>query len=119
MADPRFFDRSGPFSLEALAAATGARLLRREDGARLIRDVGALETAGPEEVSFFENRKYLDAFLGSRAGAAFVDERAAARAPAGMSPLVSDAPYKAYARAAQLFYPAVPVRPGRAPSALI
>jgi UDP-3-O-[3-hydroxymyristoyl] glucosamine N-acyltransferase len=119
MADPRFFDRAGPLSLEALAAATGARLLRRDDGVRLVRDVAALEAAGPEEVSFFENRKYLDAFLCSRAGAAFVDERSAARAPAGMAPLVSDAPYKAYALAAQLFYPAAPVRPGRAASALI
>jgi UDP-3-O-[3-hydroxymyristoyl] glucosamine N-acyltransferase len=70
-------------------------------------------------VSFFENRKYLDAFLHSRAGAAFVDARAAARAPAGMATLVSDEPYKAYARAAQLFYPAPPVLAGRAPSALI
>jgi UDP-3-O-[3-hydroxymyristoyl] glucosamine N-acyltransferase len=119
MADPRFFDRAGPFSLETLAAASGARLWRRNDGARLMHDVAALETAGPDEVSFLDNRKYLDAFLRSRAGAAFVDERAAAQAPAGMAPLVSDAPYKAYARAAQLFYPDVSVRPGRAPSALI
>ena len=119
MADPRFFDRAGPFLLETLAAASGARLLRRDDGARLMRDVAALETAGPEEVSFLDNRKYLDAFLHSRAGAAFVDERAAARAPEGMAVLVSDAPYKAYARAAQLFYPATPIQPGRAPSALI
>jgi UDP-3-O-[3-hydroxymyristoyl] glucosamine N-acyltransferase len=119
MADPRFFDRAGPFSLDALAAVSGARLLRRDDGARLVRDVAALEAAGPEEVSFLDNRKYLDAFLRSRAGAAFVDERAAARAPVGMAPLVSETPYKAYARAAQLFYPAAPTRPGRAPSALI
>jgi UDP-3-O-[3-hydroxymyristoyl] glucosamine N-acyltransferase len=119
MADPRFFDRGGPFSLETLAAVSGARLLRRDDGARLMCDVAALETAGPEEVSFLDNRKYLHAFLRSRAGAAFVDERAAACAPAGMAPLVSDAPYKAYARAAQLFYPTAPIEPGRAPSALI
>jgi UDP-3-O-[3-hydroxymyristoyl] glucosamine N-acyltransferase len=119
MADPRFFDRAGPFSLETLAAASGARLLRREDGPRLMRDVAALETAGPDEVSFLDNRKYLDAFVRSRAGAAIVDAQTAARAPAGMAPLVSDTPYKAYARAAQLFYPAEPIRPGQAPSALI
>jgi UDP-3-O-[3-hydroxymyristoyl] glucosamine N-acyltransferase len=119
MADPRFFDRAGPFALDVLAAASGARLFRPEDGARLICDVAPLETAGPEELSFFENRKYLDAFLRSGAGAAFVDARAAARAPAGMAPLVSDEPYKAYGRAAQLFYPDPPVLPGRAPSALI
>jgi UDP-3-O-[3-hydroxymyristoyl] glucosamine N-acyltransferase len=119
MPDPRFFRRAGPFALDTLAALSGARLLRTEHARRLISDVAPLETAGPEEVSFFENRKYLEAYLRSHAGAAFVDERAAARAPAGMVPLVSDEPYKAYARAAQLFYPAPPVHPGRAPSALI
>jgi UDP-3-O-[3-hydroxymyristoyl] glucosamine N-acyltransferase len=119
MADPRFFRRAGPFALDAVAALSGARLVRSEDGARLISDVAPLDTAGPEEVSFFENRKYLETYLCSRAGAAFVDERAAVRAPAGMAPLVSDEPYKAYARAARLFYPDPPVCPGRAPSAVI
>jgi UDP-3-O-[3-hydroxymyristoyl] glucosamine N-acyltransferase len=119
VADPRFFDRRGPFALATLAAASGARLARPEAGERLIRDVAALETAGPDEISFFENRRYLDAFLRSRAGAAFVDERAAARAPAGMAALVSDEPYKAYARAARLFYPEPPIACGRAPSALV
>jgi UDP-3-O-[3-hydroxymyristoyl] glucosamine N-acyltransferase len=119
MADPRFFHRTGPFTLAALAAASGTRLWRPEEGGRLISDVAPLETAGPEEVTFFENRKYLETYLRSRAGAAFVDERAAPRAPAGMAPLVSDEPYKAYARAAQLFYPAPLVCPSRSPSALI
>ena len=27
MADPRFFDRAGPFTLDALAALSGARLV--------------------------------------------------------------------------------------------
>ena len=119
MADPRFFDRAGPFTLEALAALSGARLLHRQDGARPFRDVGPLETAGPEEVSFLENRKYLATFVQSRAGAAFVDERVAERAPSGMALLVSDEPYRAYALAAQAFYPARPMVPRRAPSAVI
>ena len=58
MADPRFFDRAGPFTLESLAALSGARLLHPQGGARLFRDVGPLDTAGPEDVSFLENRKY-------------------------------------------------------------
>ena len=57
--------------------------------------------------------------LGSRAGAAFVDEKAAERAPPGMALLVSKEPYKAYALAAQAFYPAAGIVPRRAPSALI
>jgi UDP-3-O-[3-hydroxymyristoyl] glucosamine N-acyltransferase len=119
MPDPRFFDRAGPFTLDSLAALSGAVLLRPEDGARLFRDVGPLETAGPEDVSFLENRKYLGTFVRSRAGAAFVDDRNAARAPPRMALLLSSEPYRAYALAAQAFYPARPVNPRRAPSALI
>jgi UDP-3-O-[3-hydroxymyristoyl] glucosamine N-acyltransferase len=119
MADPRFFDRAGPFTLESLAALSGARLLHPQGGARLFRDVAPLETAGPEDVSFLENRKYLQTFVRSRAGAVFVDEQVAGRAPAGMAVLVSDEPYKAYALAAQAFYPARSIIPHRSPSALI
>jgi UDP-3-O-[3-hydroxymyristoyl] glucosamine N-acyltransferase len=119
MADPRFFDRAGPFTLDVLSALSGARLLRPEEGARLCRDVAPLETAGPEEVSFLENRKYIEAFIRSRAGAAFIDEKAAEHAPPGMALLVSQEPYKAYALAAQAFYPSEQVVAGRAPSAII
>lgn len=119
MADPRFFERAGPFTLDTLSALSGARLVRPADAMRLCRDVAPLETAGPDDVSFLENRKYIEAFACSRAGAAFVDEKAAERAPPGMALLVSKEPYKAYALAAQAFYPAVQVKPRRALSAII
>ena len=119
MADPRFFVRAGPFTLAELAQASGARLAHDGDGVRLCRDVAPLETAGPDEASFLENRKYLEAFRSSRAGAAFVDEAAAREAPPGMALLLSGEPYKAYALAARLFYPPPPVAADRAPAALI
>ncbi len=119
MADPRFFDRAGPFSLDALAALSGATLYDPTGGERLFVDVAPLETAGPEDLTFLDNRKYLDAFVGSRAGAAFVDERAIDKAPEGMALLIAANPYKAFARAAQAFYPLKPVAPRRAPSAII
>src|SRR5260370_31460889 len=100
MADPRFFNRAGPFTLDALSALSGATLLRPEEGGRLCRDVAPLETAGPDDISFLENRKYIDSFLSSRAGAVFVDEKAAERAPPEMALLVSKEPYRAYALAA-------------------
>lgn len=119
MADPRFFDRAGPHNLAALAELTGARLLDPDAGGRLIEDVAPLETAGPSDVTFLDNRKYTDAFARSRAGAAFVDERGADKAPRGMSLLVAREPYKAFARAAQAFYPDGAPRPGQAPSAIV
>jgi UDP-3-O-[3-hydroxymyristoyl] glucosamine N-acyltransferase len=119
MADRRFFDRAGPFTLDALSALSGAELLRAKDGARIVSDVAPLEIAGPEDVSFLENRKYIGAFVRSRAGAAFVDDKAVERAPPGMALLVCKMPYKAYALAAQAFYPAPEVVARRAPSAII
>jgi len=119
MADPRFFARSGPFSLEALGGLTGATLRDPKTGGLLLTDVAPLESAGPEDLTFLDNRKYLDAFARSRAGAALVDERGIGSAPAGMALLVAPNPYKAFARAAQAFYPLKPVAPRRAASAVI
>ncbi|HEY1299122.1 MAG TPA: UDP-3-O-(3-hydroxymyristoyl)glucosamine N-acyltransferase [Stellaceae bacterium] len=119
MADPRFFNREGPFALAALAELSGAELRADCDRERLVRDVAPLETAAAEDASFLENRKYLQAFRNSRAGAVFVDDWAAARAPPGMALLVSAEPYKAFARAARAFYPPAPFAPGRAPSAIV
>ena len=118
MTDLRFFDRAGPYSLDALATLTGARL---RDGAadKQLADVAPLETAGPDEVTFLDNRKYIETFSRSRAGAAFVDERFAERAPAGMALLLTKEPYKAYALAAQAFYPVKPVVPRIAPTAIV
>ena len=119
MADPRFFRRVGPHSLDALANLSGARLADPADGGRLVEDVAPLETAGRTDVTFLDNRKYTEAFEKSDAGAAFVGEAMAARAPKGMALLISREPYKAFARAVQAFYPEARVVPGCAPSAVI
>ena len=119
MADPRFFKRAGPFTLDALCLLSGATLLDRERGGRLFRDVAPLQTAGPEDVSFLENRRYIEAFVRSGAGAVFVDESLVDRAPPRMALLVSKEPYKAYALVARAFYPGVGVIASKAPSAII
>jgi UDP-3-O-[3-hydroxymyristoyl] glucosamine N-acyltransferase len=119
MADPRFFDRAGPFSLAALASLSGAALRDPATGGRLVCDVAPLETAGPDDLTFLDNRKYVDAFACSRAGAALVAEAMVGRAPAGMALLVAKDPYKAFALAAQAFYPPRPVEPRRAATSVI
>ena len=119
MADSRFFDRAGPHTVAAIADLSGARLLDPADAGRLVRDVAPLETAGPDDLTFLDNRKYADAFTRSRAGAAFVGERIADRPPPGMALLIAGDPYKAFARAAQAFYPEKGAVPTRAPTAAI
>ncbi len=105
MADPRFFTNRGPFTLAALAELTGARLSDGADSTATMEDVAPLDAAGGTQVSFLDNRKYLDAFRASKAGACFVRPELAEEAPNGMALLVTDNPYLAYAQAATHFYP--------------
>lgn len=119
MADPRFFTVAGPFTVAEIARRTGAAIAGAAAGERSLADVAPLETAGPEHLTFLDNRKYLDAFRQTRAGAAFVHPDLAVAAPAGLTLLVTPAPYRAYAVAAQAFYPEPAPVPGIAPSAVV
>jgi UDP-3-O-[3-hydroxymyristoyl] glucosamine N-acyltransferase len=119
MADPRFFTVAGPFTAAELAVRTGAQLAGDRDGARILTDVAPLESAGPEHVAFLDNRKYVDSFRRTRAGAAFVHPDLAGAAPAGMTLLVTPQPYRGYALAAQAFHPDPPPVPGIAPTAVV
>jgi UDP-3-O-[3-hydroxymyristoyl] glucosamine N-acyltransferase len=105
MADPRFFDRRGPFTLAELADRSAAALRPADAGGRLVRDVAPLDRAGPDDVSFFDNRLYREAFARCRAGACVVAEADAEDAPPGLALLIAKQPYRAYAAIAQAFYP--------------
>jgi UDP-3-O-[3-hydroxymyristoyl] glucosamine N-acyltransferase len=104
MADPRFFSQAGPFTLARLAEIAGAKIGRGAPEQEF-RDVATLEEAGPDTVSFLDNRRYIEAFAASKAGACLVRPAFAERAPAGMALLLSDQPYKAYAYVARAFHP--------------
>ena len=119
MADPRFFTVAGPFSLARLAELSGASLAPGADPATEVFDVAPLETAGPRDVSFLDNRKYADAFGATKAGACVVAPDMADKAPAGIALLLSADPYRAYARIAQAFYPVLAPKAGVASTASV
>jgi len=119
VADPRFFANAGPFTLKELASRAGTDLRGAADPDRLFDDVAPLEVAEAQHVSFLDNKKYVDAFLASRAGACLVRPELAERAPSGMALLVTDDPYRAYAKVASSFYPAPPLSPGVAETASV
>lgn len=119
MADPRFFTVAGPFTLARIAEISGAVPSVGSDLERSFRDVASLEVAGPDDVSFLDNKKYVESFSRSNAGACFVHPDLVERAPLGMALLVTKTPYKAYALTAQAFYPIRSVRPGIAPTATV
>jgi len=119
MADPRFFRRGGPYTLADLASRVGAQLVDPAMGDRLVQDVAPLDRAGSDDLTFFDNARYLDQFRTTRAGACITASKNVDKAPPGIALLVSPSPYGAYARIAQAFYPEPAVAAGRHPSAVV
>ncbi len=119
MTDPRFFSPAGPFTLAELAEIAGAVLVDDADADRRFADIAPLEAAGRDEVSFLDNRRYIDAFATSKAGACVVAPALADRAAPGMALLLADAPYRAYARIARAFHPTPPLEPGVSAAAAV
>ena len=105
MADPRFFEVAGPYSLEELAKISGGTLSSNANGETQFLDVAPLNEAGTSDVSFLDNAKYVDSFSRSSAGAVIVRPAIASKAPARMQLILMDDPYHGYARVARAFYP--------------
>lgn len=105
MEHPGFFANAGPFSLAEIAKATGAELPPGVDPAALLVSVKPLADAGPQDLSFLDNRKYLADLEKSEAGACLINPLFAARVSSSTVPLVTKAPYHGFAKALALFYP--------------
>ena len=112
MADPRFFTRRGPFSLEFLARAVDGVIQAGGDPQAPVADVAPLELAGPDAISFFEAKRSAEAFARTRAGACLVAETNGLSAPPSTRLIRVDQPYAAYIRIANLFYPEPPLEAG-------
>ena len=101
--DVRFFARSGSHALATVAlAAEGSA----PPAALVLTGVAPLQTAGPTEVSFLDNRRYASALERTSAGAVIVHPERAARVPATTIAIVTMRPYEGWARVAALFHPA-------------
>lgn len=119
MPDPRFFSAAGPFTLEMLAKISGAEIGEGNDPGRTFSDVASLDEAGREQVSFLDNRKYVECFKTSKAGACLAHPDFADKAPPGMALLLTPEPYRAYADVAEAFYPVDKTVPAIAPTAFV
>ncbi len=112
MADPRFFHNAGPFSAAEIARLIGAELRPADSGDRRFSDVGALGDADADTLSFLDNRKYRPALRASAAGGIILAPEFADEAPEHAVLFLSPEPYRAFALAAQRFYPVAPPTPG-------
>ena len=105
MQHPGFFERAGPFTLAEVAAAAECEVIAGGDPSQRVRNITTLSEAGPEELSFLDNRKYLPQLEATKAGACFVLAALAGRVPSATTALVAKAPYRSFAKALVLFYP--------------
>ena len=116
MTDPRFFPNFGPFTLRSMQVLTGCEVVVADgkgghtpvSDERLnasIKDVAPLDRAGPDNISFLDNAKYVDSFQQSKAGYCLLRPKQAEFAPEGMVMLLTQDPYRCYALVAQEFYP--------------
>ena len=116
LGNPRFFRRSGPYPL-AVVASTARGVADQVE--LLLEGVAPLQAAGPREVSFLDNRRYVSALDRTSAGAVIVHPDMAARVPSTAVSILTSEPYAAWARVAALFYPVPPPAPGIHPSAIV
>jgi len=105
MEHPGFFERAGPFALGTVAEAVGAKPAEGSNPGIAIKDVRPLDSAGPGDLSFLDNPKYLPLFAKTAASACLVAPKFAGHVPAGTAGLITPEPYRAFARALLLFYP--------------
>jgi UDP-3-O-[3-hydroxymyristoyl] glucosamine N-acyltransferase len=103
------------FTVDELAARVGGEV--SGDGALRVAGVAPLEDAGPDELSFFANKKYRKDFERSRAGVVVVEP--GVEAPPGRTVLRVVNAYLAFAKISTLFHPARAARPGVHPAAVI
>ena len=104
MVDSRFFKNRGPMTLQEIIDLSNGKLDASVDRDILVHDVAPLKNAEPNEISFFDNRKYLKDFYDSNAGFCFLTESYVGAGPSGMIPIVCESPYKAFGVISSFFY---------------
>lgn len=108
MEHPGFYERAGPFSVYEVADVTGSEIpesAAAECSTLKLADVRPLSDAGPDDLAFLDNRKYLGQLGETKAGACLVLPVFADRVPKGTVALVTPKPYRGFAKALAKFYP--------------
>ncbi|MBV9905881.1 MAG: UDP-3-O-(3-hydroxymyristoyl)glucosamine N-acyltransferase [Alphaproteobacteria bacterium] len=109
MADPRFYDNRGPFTLADVCASVGAVLPENADGNSKVHDLASLTGAGPDHLTFFSGGASMTAadLRQTAAGFCFVPAKAAKplQVRVGMTAIPVASVQHAFAAAAAKFYP--------------
>jgi UDP-3-O-[3-hydroxymyristoyl] glucosamine N-acyltransferase len=106
MADPRFYDNRGPFSLAVVCLRASATIPEDVDPESRIADIASLGGAGPQQLTFCTAKDPVAAIAGSQAGYCFIDAGVTVSSGALRASAIScKSVLHAFAAAARLFYP--------------
>ena len=105
----------GPLTLGQIASRLGGRVAGNAE--TLVAQVGSLEHATAQQITFFSDPKLKAKLAATRAGAVIVDARS--EALTSLPRIVCDKPYVYFARVSQLFNPVTRQAIGVHPSAVV
>ncbi|HEY2034118.1 MAG TPA: UDP-3-O-(3-hydroxymyristoyl)glucosamine N-acyltransferase [Rhizomicrobium sp.] len=106
MADPRFYDNRGPFTLADVCARSGAVVPNSADPSAKIFDLATLEGAGAQHLAFCASKASRDMLAKTKAGFCFIGKDAQpADAPPDTVGVPCSSAQHAFAAALNLFYP--------------
>jgi UDP-3-O-[3-hydroxymyristoyl] glucosamine N-acyltransferase len=105
MADPVFFAPSRRFTVDEIAAATGATLLNTDLGSTEISAIASASEGREGSLIFIESKRLAAHLHGTRASAVLCRNEIAGQVPDGVAVLVTERPQLAFATAARLLFP--------------
>jgi UDP-3-O-[3-hydroxymyristoyl] glucosamine N-acyltransferase len=105
MSAPFFFKRSGGLSLREIAALVSGEAGEGADLDRRISGIAPLDRAGPNDLSFLDNPKYVELAATTAAGICLTTERFAGVLPPRVCVLFVREPYRALVEVARALFP--------------
>jgi UDP-3-O-[3-hydroxymyristoyl] glucosamine N-acyltransferase len=106
MADPRFYDNRGPFTLGDVCSHAGIDVASGADTTAKIFDLASLEGGGPGQLAFCAGKPAVAALKKTHAAFCFVGtDISTSDMPSGTVMIACASPAHAFAAAAALFYP--------------
>ena len=105
MSEPVFLRHASGLSIDEIAGLAGATAPAAAPHARLISGIGPLDRASPSDLTFFDNRNFIDAARSTHAGACLTSAALAKELPAHVAALVVREPYRAFVTVARAMFP--------------
>ena len=98
----QFYKNLGPYSVKNIAELIDATVIGDEE--LEVHNVKSLDNADKNDISFFDNKRYMMSFEKSLAGACIVSKNHNIRNAANVTLLQVENPYFSYAKVIDLFY---------------